>query len=313
MTHDIERDASGRASFFSAREVPWHHLGTVTKEAQTAHGAMIESNLDWGVDLFPLFTQIDGDFHEVDDRKAVVRSSDHKVLGTVGTHYVPFKNAEAFQFMDNLVDSGEAKYETAGALRGGKIVFLTLKVPCDILIGGEDLHELYLLLRTSHDGTKAISVYVTPIRVVCQNTLALATYGRVVKQKWSVTHVSTVHGRLAEARNSLNMTFKYVDEFKKIGDRLLSIKLNSGEFDQLLDRVLPNRPKTQSVKLQITGIYNTSPTIRYPGTAWGALNAISEYFDWYRRSGSEEARFINTIDGVGAKARNTATALLLTM
>lgn len=313
MSHDIECDASGRASFFSAREVAWHQLGTVTPEALTARDAMVAANLDWGVDLFPLFAQVEGEFKPVDDRKAVVRSSDYKVLGTVGTHYVPFENADAFQFMDNLVDSGEAKYETAGALRGGKIVFLTLKVPQDILIGGEDLHELYLLLRTSHDGTKAISVYVTPIRVVCKNTMALATYGRVVKQKWSVTHVSTVHGRLAEARNSLNMTFKYVDEFKKIGDRLLSTKVSASEFDLLLDRVLPNRPKTPSVKLQITGIHNTSPTVRYPGTAWGALNAITEYFDWYRRSGSEEARFINTIDGVGAKARNTATALLLTM
>jgi phage/plasmid-like protein (TIGR03299 family) len=309
-------------SMFSAREVPWHKLGTVLPDVAKAEEAIRAGGLDWTVKLVPLYAGIniqDGDNPEratthytlVEDRHAVVRLSDNKSLGVVGGHYVPFQNVDAFRFMDHLVDSGDAKYETAGSLRGGKIVFLTCRVPRDILIGGEDRHELYLLLRTSHDGTKAISVYVTPIRVVCMNTLSLATHNRNVKQKWSVTHVSTVHGRIAEARDSLKMTFAYVEEFRRMGDKLLKTKITDEEFSTLLTRVLPNRPKTPDVKAAITTVYQRSPAVRYPGTAWGALNAISEYFDWHRRSGSHEAKMINTIDGIGAKTRNTAAALLL--
>lgn len=311
--HDIEVDDEGRASFFSARELPWHRLGAVTESVLTAREAIEVANLDWTVNLFPLFTQVGDEWREVEDRRAVVRSSDHKVLGTVGTHYVTFDNSEAFQFMDHLVDSGEAKYETAGSLRGGKIVFMTMKVPKEIMIGGEDKHELYLLLRTSHDGTKAISVYVTPIRVVCANTLALAIYGASVRQRWSVTHVSTVHGRLAEARDTLEMTFKYADEFQALGDRLLDISITDRDLDHVLDCVLPDRPKTAEVKDQIKRLYQSSPTTLYQGTAWGALMSITEYFDHFRRSSSSEARLINTIDGAGAKARNAATAVLLTL
>lgn len=314
MSHELDVSKTGEVSFFSARELPWHGLGKVTENVLTASDAIKAAGLDWDVELVKLFAQYEDQMVEVEGRNGVMRSTDGKVLGTVGTHYVPFNNSEAFQFMDNLVDSGDAKYETAGAIRGGKIVFVTMKVPREILIGGKDLHELYLLLRTSHDGTKAISVYVTPIRVVCMNTLSLATYAQNVKQKWSVTHVSTVHGRLAEARDALQMTFKYADEFEALGNRLLATKVTDAELDGVLDYVLPTKPKTHEVKAQIVRLYKSSPTVTdYHGTAWGALQAITEYFDWYRRTSSAEARLISTVDGVGAKARNAATSLLLTL
>jgi phage/plasmid-like protein (TIGR03299 family) len=252
-------------------------------------------------------------YSEVPDRFAVIRDSDLKVLGNVGTRYVPFQNEEAFTFMDNLVDSGEAKYETAGSLRGGKVIFISMKVPRDILIGGEDAVELYLLLRTSHDGTKAISVYVTPIRVVCMNTLALATYGTNVKQRWSVTHIGTAAQRLAEARDTLDLTFRYVDEFEREANQLLETQITDDTFERLLYRILPDRPKTPDVVDSIFGIYRESSTVRYPGTAWGALNAITEYTDWGRRTTSAEARFTTIIDGEAAKLRNSASSLLLTL
>jgi phage/plasmid-like protein (TIGR03299 family) len=319
VTHEIEVDAQGRAKMFSARELPWHNLGVVTPDCLTAGDAIEAAGLNWTVGLYPLQADTCTDENPlgplvlVEDRFAVVRSGDNAVLGVVGTHYVPFNNVDAFKFMDNLVDSGDAKYETAGSLRKGKIVFMTMKVPKSILIGGEDRHDLYILLRTSHDGTKAISVYVTPIRVVCMNTLSLATYGSNVKQKWSVTHVGTVHGRLAEARDTLSMTFSYADEFRKLGDRLLDIEISNRDVDHVLDCVVPDRPMSADVKTQIRRIYYESPTVLYQGSAWGLLNAISEYYDWYRRSSSPEAQFINAIDGSGAKARNTATAVLLTL
>lgn len=307
MSHEVETMAS-------ARLVPWHGLGVVTEDVMTAKEAIQAAGLDWLVFLATLNANLpNGDQVLVEDRFAVIRDSDFKVLGSVGSRYEPFQNHEAFTFMDNLVDSGEAHFETAGSLRGGKVIFMSLKVPRDILIGGEDAIDLYLLLRTGHDGTKAISVYVTPIRVVCMNTLALATYGSNVKQKWSVPHLLTVRERVIEARDTLNLTFRYVDEFEREANQLLETAITDQQLEELLYRVLPERPKTPDVVSSIFGIYRGSSTVRYPGTAWGALNAITEYTDHARRTSSAEARFTTIIDGEAAKLRNAASSLLLTL
>lgn len=301
-------------SMHTKRQLPWEQLGVEIPDVATAAEAMKIAELDWTVSKRQLGYRSAAGSHyiKIPDRYAIVRDSDDQWLGTVGSHYVEFQNRDAFTFFDNLVDSGEAKYINAGQQRKGAVIFLVAKLPEGVAIGGEDPHDLYLLLRTSHDGSKAISVYVTPIRVMCTNVLSLATYGVNVKQKWSVQHVSTIQGRLQEARDTLKLTFKYSDEFKKLGDKLLKTKITEDKVELLLDQVIPNRPRKPKIVDQIKSIYNESPTVGYQGTAWGALNAISEYFDHHRSTRSPEAIFTSVIDGQGAIIRNRAAALLLT-
>ena len=309
--HEVE-------SMVSARVLPWHFGETkdrtrISDDVMTAEEAIKLAGLDWEVALKDLWVaQANGKYMKVPGNFAVERDSDHQVLGVVKTRYVPFQNRTAFGFTDDLVDSGAAKYETAGSLRGGKVIFLTMKVPIDMLVGGEDAHELYIVLRTSHDGTKAISVYLTPIRVVCMNTLSLSFAGS--KQKWSMPHVSTLEGKLQEARDTLQLSYKYAEDFVVMGNTLLETKVTDDMVAKLIDDVMPTwRKKADEVHESIMTLYRESPTNGYTGTAWGALNAITEYFDHGREIRSTDSAVMNVLDGENAIVRNKAAAILLSL
>lgn len=305
MTHEVE-------TMFSARTTPWHGLGTVTPNALTAKEAIVTAGLDWTVEPRSIFVGLPNDKRvKIDGRKAIVRNPDSAVLGLVSDRYVPFQNEDAFAFADNLIDSGDAIYETAGSLRHGKVIFLTAKLPEQVMVAGSDAHDLYIVLRTSHDGSKAISVNVTPIRVVCMNTLTMAIRG--ARYKWAMQHTSRLEGKLAEARDTLQLSFSYAGEFVKLGNELVSIKITDDKFHDLIEDLLPNRPKTGDVIDSIMDLYRTSPTNGYNGTAWGAMNAITEYFDHGRETRSDEAVFTNIMDGQIAGLRNRASKRLLAL
>lgn len=307
MAHEVE-------SMFSAREVPWHFNWTkgstqITSDVQTAEQAIVAAGLDWEVELRDVYTDSANGPMLIPDVHAVTRDKDEKVLGIVRSRYSPFQNREAFGFTDHMVDSGDAKYETAGSLKGGRVVFLTMKVPNDILVGGEDRHEQYILLRTSHDGTKAISVYIVMIRVVCMNTLTLAVNG--AQYKWSMPHVGDLQGKVQEARETLQMTFKYSEEFADLGEKLIHTKMSDDKFHRVLTTIIPQRPRTEQTIENIVEMYKTSKYNGFQGTAWGGLNAITEYYEHGRAGLEDEASLINTTDGFIHKYRNQAAQLLL--
>lgn len=292
------------------RGLPWHGLGTGVEGAATAKEAIVAAGLDWEVELRKVYTTNDkGNKILIPGNFAVVRDSDESVLGMVKSRYTPFQNREAFAFTDNLVDSNEAKYDTAGSLRGGKVVFLSMEVPDSILVGGEDAHNMYILLRTSHDGTKAIGVYVTMIRAVCMNTVTLAT--NTAKYSWSMPHVSTLQGKLQEARDTLELSFSYADEFSKMAEQLMLTKLTDDRAVNILEEVLPHRPKTEEKIDEIMNCLRTSDKNGYYGTGWGLVNALTEYHQHWREGIQPEATFFNLMDGEIRKWRNTAADLIL--
>lgn len=314
------------ATSLSRREVPWASMGTTFSGSvdMTAEEAIERAGLDWEVELAPLYHFIDKgldptspDFAEsyrpIPDRFVVRRKDTCQVLGNVGSHYTPFNNRQAFSFCDHLVEAGEGLFTFAGKAKGGKQIVAVMRLPDDLTVAGGDSHTLYLLLRTSHDGTKAISIAITPIRHSCTNVMSLSLYAAGIKQRWSVPHVSTVEGKLAEARAALKLTSRYAEEYKKAADQLAATELTLAEFQGVLERVLPNRPKTASVIEAIKHNLQNSPNIfdEHRGTAWGGLNALTEYYDWKRDTRSGEAKFLATMDGIGKQVRDRATALLL--
>lgn len=296
-------------TMFSAREVPWHKIGTVTPDVLTAEEALKAGGLDWEVELKPVYAGIGGEKVLVDGQHAVVRDSDNSVLGIVGKNYVPFQNREAFTFFDNLVDSGEAKYETAGSLRDGKWVWLMAEVPTEVAIGGIDDHKFYILLSTSHDGTKSIQVDVTPVRVVCANTLNMAWRGS--KKRWSARHLSTAGQRIAEARETIGLTFRYMERFQDEANALIEQSFNNQQMSVMLNKLLPDLPRTPQVKATIMENFVEGPTLEnIRGTKWGALNAIGEYYDWLRNPRTPQSQVLGSWIGVGAQMRQDALALL---
>ena len=179
MGHQIEQFEDGTSAFFSARELPWHKLGTVTAGALTAQEAITTAQQDWLVEKRPIYTKLeDGTYLEVKDKFATVRNhpkAGFSALGVVGNQYVPVQNMEAFEILDAIRDDSGAVYETAGSLYNGKRVFISMKLPDTLkFAGGQDNVDLYILASNSHDSSTAFQLMVTPIRVVCANTLAMA-------------------------------------------------------------------------------------------------------------------------------------------
>lgn len=294
------------------REHQWYQFGVKVDNPLTTAEAISLAELDWTVSKRPLyFENAKGDKVKAPARFAVVRDTDDYFMGAVGSHYVPFQNVQAFEFADQLRATDEAAIEACGTMRGQRVVFLVMKLNGEeIMVAGEDAHNLYLLLRTSHDGSKAISAYVIALRMSCTNQMQMATAGAT--QRWSIPHVSTVAGKLEEAQHALQLSRKYGDEFRATAERLAAIDIELDDFRKLLTHVLPVRPKTPEVIDRITGLFASAPDIEnFRGTAWGALNAVTAYYDWGRDTKSPEARFLASVDGVGAVIRNRAAALML--
>lgn len=303
------------------REVPWHRIGVVTPDVLTAADAIKLGQLDWTVEKQPIAMKapvLDRDgketgeykYTDIENRFALTRDSDGQVMSIVSDVYKPFQNVEAFSFMDNLVESGDAKYETALSLRGGRVVALTMHVPMDILVNGEDKHEAYLLLRTTHDGSGRIGVYVVITRVVCMNTLTIAIRG--ASHSFGFTHTADVAGKVKEAQDSLGLTYKYADAFKKTADTLTGISVTDDEIVKFLESAMPVRAKRDDVIEGIVETFRSSDNIaNYRNTAWGALNAMSEYKEHVKKNKSGEALLTRLLDGEDAKLRASFTDRML--
>lgn len=219
-------------TMFYTRTAPWHGLGTKVLSAPDSKTALEVAGLDWSVIQRPLFTDQE---KEVEGYKANVRDKDEKVLGVVTDRYKVVQNQEAFAFMDELLGEG-VRYETAGSLQEGKRVWMLAKLPNEYIITGERISP-YLVLTNCHDGSGAIRAAMTPIRVVCQNTLNLAL--REAKRSWSANHTGNIQGKLEEARETLLMAETYMVSLGNEIENLSRVRLNDKKVMEYINLLLP--------------------------------------------------------------------------
>lgn len=317
MAHDLEKLANGYSFVYNIEEgLPWHGLGNGVKGKMTANECITGGGLDWPVTKEPVFARnLQGEYTEIPDRFAMTRGTDGKVLGVVGKDYKPIQNIEAFNFFDTLVDDGEAKYETAGSLSGGKRIFLTARIGDDFQVGGLDSHRLYLALLSSHDGSKSLTALTTVIRIVCANTEQMAIAG--AKTSWTMTHRQTLEGKVMQARESLKLSKKYFDAFDLEAQKMMAIQLTTDKFREIMTDVLPKQKRQLPKNLDtLTAIYENSPTINDTGaggTAWGGYNAVTEWLTHGREVRSQEARMVNTIWGFGNQVRGKTHERLMAL
>lgn len=178
MAHELEI-RNGKASMMYVGDLPWHGLGTALQKPATATEAIKAAKLDWEVVKTPVYACVGNNRLVPTDSFAVVRSDmvdkpECEVLGVVGKDYTPLQNRDAFSFFDPIAGEGAAIYHTAGVLAGGRRVWMLAKLPGETRVIGDDISHKYLLLFNSHDGSGAVGVKFTPVRVVCQNTLTMA-------------------------------------------------------------------------------------------------------------------------------------------
>lgn len=262
---------------FSARQVPWHKIGTVTTNVLKASEAITAGGLDWTV----ISENVVVGGNVVDGYKANVRSDNGKCLGIVSNRYTIVQNREAFDFMDQLTNA-ELEYETAGELSGGKSIFMTAKAP-DFLIG-DDTYSNYLVFGNAHDGTGAGKVLFTPTRVVCQNTFNLAI--KTAVRSWSFRHIGDIKGKLDQAKMVLELANRYTLSLQKEGEQLLTEKIDAKyvlDFSSMMFPVndeMSDRQKKNQLEKQ-TDIFLTwqlAPDLEnIRDTKWGFVNAVSDY------------------------------------
>lgn len=290
-------------TMFYTREKPWHGLGTRVLEAPTSAAALSLAGLDWRVIQKALRTE---DGYSVPGFKANIRDRDNQVLGVVTNRYRVVQNEEAFAFTDSLLGEG-VTYETAGSLQNGRRTWILAKLPQRYIISGDEITP-YLVFMNSHDGSGAIKAAMTPIRVVCQNTLNLALSS--AKRTWSAEHVGDIQGKLKDARDTLLYAGQYMKELGKAIDALNKIKLSDRKVYEYIDALFPlidNATETQKknllrLKEDVKIRYFDAPDLKSVGkNGYRFVNAVSDFATHSeplrRRENYKESLFAKTVEG----------------
>lgn len=295
MAHEIE-------SMMYVGIPPWHGLGTSVESEVSSDEALRLAGLDWGVTTTPVLADSATGPRTVPGARAVVRTSDWKPLGVVGERYVPVQNDSAFAFFDSVVGDGQAQYHTAGSLDGGRRIWMLAKLNGLVRVGRDDITEKFVLLTNAHDGSAALRMFLTPVRVVCANTLNLALQ-RGAREGISIRHTTSAFARIEEAQRALGFASNYFDRFQREADRLSQTRFTDVQMQSLAAYVLPavdDAPstRTERAREKVIELFSEGAgheTIR--GTAWAALNAVAEFADHHRsrRAASEAQRAENRL------------------
>lgn len=295
--------AANVETMFYVRKTPWHGLGTRVMEAPDSKEALALAGLDWEVIQEPIYTEKN---EAIEGYKANVRDSDRKVLGVVSERYKIVQNQEAFAFTDGLLGEG-VRYETAGSLQNGKRVWILARLPQEYIISGERITP-YLVFFNSHDGTGAIKVALTPIRVVCQNTLNLAL--TTAKRSWSMIHTGNIQDKMQEAKDTLFMAEKYMDSLGKEFENLRRKKLTEQQVKEYIEILLPM--EDGSTPQQIKNIkklredmktrYFEAPDLKGVGNnGYRFINAVSDFathsMPLRKTANYQENLFARTVEG----------------
>lgn len=321
-------------TMFSVGETPWHKLGTVLEHPPTIAEAMAKANLDWGVAVEQNYTKLNGEYVETPSRSVIKVSTvdgvEHReLLASVGPAFVPLANAKAFEFFQPWIDSGRVTLETAGTLQGQTRVWILAKIKSDpIVIGGDDTVEKYILLAHAHDGTLAIHAGLTPIRVVCNNTLSAAlgidpVSGRRVRKPndiFRVLHRDNAEERLkgvAEMIEKIDQrltaageSYRFLASKSVTGGDDRIVEFVAGAFQQTTEAAKKGRRVAEIAELFARGQGQDLDTAH--GTYWGLWNALSEYQTHH--AGRDAATRSNSMafgDGKSIIQRGLDTAIVM--
>ena len=307
---------TGTWSFASNSEKAWHGLGQIVNGAMTAEEAIKNANLDYEVDKANVYFNCGTDcMSEIDGYFATYRKDTNDYLGMVKSRYEIVQNRDAFGFFDAIIDSGEAIFETAGALGNGERIFLVAKLPDDFEIAGEKI-EKYIMLTNSHDGSSSVIAGMTNIRVVCNNTLQAALKG--LENKVSIDHISGAKNKLKEAHRVMGIASKYSNDVKDIFNQMADRKMTEGQYREFFESVFTPEykvamtsaeEKEMSTRLknmiegttQFAFTHPTQTTEAANGTLWGAYNAVSGYYNYIKTFKSTEDKFNSQFFGVANK------------
>ena len=258
---------------------PWHNLGIELNHPKTAREAIKMAGLDYTVMKKPLGLKTG----LKQDAYATVRTDTKDVLGFVNKSYEPIQNIDAFTFFDDWVAENEAIYETAGVLGKGECIWILAKLPGYINVHGNDMVNKYLLLTNSHDGSSHVRVKLTPIRVVCNNTLTAALQGAGEVQ---ISHTPNSAQDLEQAGAMLGLSNYLYEQLEVMFNSMAARKITDGQLRDYVQALVPdneeteNTARTENIRNSVLQLHESGRGAHLArGTWWGAFNSVAEYTD----------------------------------
>lgn len=335
MAHNINYH-NGKYSFFSAKEVPWHKLGTVTEQALTSEEAIKAANLDREVIKVETYAKfptemINNQLVDMNGKPvtsssqrgvklpktyATVMKDSYHVLGTVGKDYEVIQNIELFNFIDDMVGQKLAIFETAGALGDGEVVFITLKLPSFMLFNGDQIDN-YILLKSSHDGSSQVDVIFTPVRVVCNNTLSMAMRDKnTADYKISFRHTKNVRNKMANASVIFNRQMTYSTDLSDYMEYLSKIPITDKSLNKIVSElVFGNYSVYEEDKKDSINFLSYNDIMNYDKFSTKAKNQFFNILNWTNQGAGQDTNrgtalwLYNGINGYyhnGAKYKDDA-------
>jgi phage/plasmid-like protein (TIGR03299 family) len=320
-----------RAEMFYVGKKPWHGLGTELPQVATAAEAIEAAGLDWEVVMEPVYTvrpehraarehyrqnrdsmedwqkiatltEMVNTLELIEGRKASVRpaasrTAHSKHFGVFSNQYKPLQNKDAFAFFDAVVGAGEAIYHTAGSLAGGRKTWILAKLPGDLKLSDTDILERYILLSNSHDGSLAVQMKPTTIRVVCENTMNVALNSGTrsdVNRMFRAVHTTNVMHRVNQAREVLGLQEAYFALMMQGIERMADAKMRESEVEPFLVKLFGQEEDPGAISTRMRNQMNTVAGLFYSGTGnqgatrWDMLNAVTEWTDHHRGSNQEK-------------------------
>jgi phage/plasmid-like protein (TIGR03299 family) len=298
MAHNIDSMA-----YYGER--PWHDLGTSIPERAIASQMISAAGLDWKVEMRPI-PNVGAHAGEEARRFYLVRLPRNQAeievpLGVVSSWYRPLQNSEAFDFFDPIIGEKKAVFETAGSLGNGERIWVLAKVPGEIRVIGDDICSKYLLLSNAHNGRGSVSVKVTPIRVVCQNTLMLALQSG--EKAHNIRHSKHMQYRLQDVQQLLSLIWQTFQKAEELFQLLAKVKVDAHRFETYLEVVYPRTEEQRKAKKRperwnrVTKLFEVgdAPRLRPSHTLWGAYNSVTRYEDYRQADEAGPDRRLNRI------------------
>lgn len=302
---------------------PWHGLGTPVEHIATSAEALTAASLDWQVELRPCYTEgvVDNFVKNirVPENQVMVRADPQDPLAVVGLRYHPIQNTEAFDLMDDIVGQKLAMYHTAGSLKNGRLVWISARLPEQMVIQNKDAIDQYLLCYNSHDGSKSLEICFTPVRVVCQNTLNAAL--RNAQNRFKIRHTRNFADKIEEAKAVLGLARDYFAEFEAKANWLAEQPFTKLQMQAVVEQLMPSKDdekvatRTQNNRNKVIELFSGKAmgSELFPGTAWQAYNAVTEYADYHKGTRGDdtgEGRLYSTLFGSAVQMKDKGLEII---
>ena len=293
-------------------QTPWHNLGNPLTENQPLEVWLREAGMEWNINSSPVLFNSAGDLQKFADAKVLYRSDSGDALSVVSNRYQVVQPREVLEFYRDLVDLGGFELETAGVLKGGKKLWALARTGQEVLLKGGDQVKAYLLLATACDGTLATTAQFTSVRVVCNNTLQMATSDETGAIK--VPHSTKFDADKVKAQLGVGISTwqQFIGDIRRLSERPVhAFEARRFLVDLLGDNELPYHEQPNlKVLNHVFDLYSGqgkgAMMESANDTAWGLVNAVTQYVDHDRRARSPDNRLDSAWFGIGAGIKQKA-------